>query len=272
MTNQRATPLMDSFRDMQLGHAFFSLAMSGLGVLGLVYGDFALQWQPVPPGLPWRQELAYLSGAIMLMGGIGLLAKPIAVRCALVLSIYLLIFWVAPQALKVAPAGRSVGPWLGFCETLAVAVGSWILWSSLRPRSVEIESSGLGTLHITRRLFGIACLVFGLSHFEYANFTAGMIPAWLPFRLWLAYVTGVGHAAAGLAILVGIRARLAATLEAAMMSSFVALVHFPSLWTATDWASTARIQWTALFWASALAGSAWIVAQSFDRRRPEAHL
>jgi uncharacterized membrane protein YphA (DoxX/SURF4 family) len=127
-------------------------------------------------------------------------------------------------------------------------------------------------LNLARRLFGIACLVFGLSHLEYANFTAGMIPAWLPLRPWLAYATGAGHAAAGVAILFGIRPRLAATLEAAMMSSFVALVHFPSLWTSPDWAPTARTQWTALFWAGALAGSAWIVAHSFRKRPAGAHL
>jgi uncharacterized membrane protein len=268
---QPPIPLMASFRYIAPGHAAFALAMSGLGVLGLVYGDFALQWQPVPPGLPAREGLAYLSGAIMLLGGIGLFAKPIAARCALALSIYLLIFWVAPQSLKLVPVVRSAGPWLGFCETLTAAVGGWILWSCLRPRGLETAPAGAAGLHVARRLFGIACLVFGLSHFEYANFTAGMIPAWLPLRTGLAYATGAGHAAAGLAILFGIRPRLAATLEAAMMSSFVALVHIPSLWTSPDWAPTSRIQWTALFWATALAGSAWIVAHSFGKRPAAAH-
>jgi uncharacterized membrane protein len=264
---QPPIPLMASFRYIAPGHAAFALAMSGLGVLGLVYGDFALQWQPVPPGLPAREGLAYLSGAIMLLGGIGLFAKPIAARCALALSIYLLIFWVAPRSLKLVPVVRSAGPWLGFCETLTAAVGGWILWSSLRAQG----PAGAAGLEVARRLFGIACLVFGLSHFEYANFTAGMIPAWLPLRPGLAYATGAGHAAAGLAILFGIRPRLAATLEAAMMSSFVALVHIPSLWTSPDWAPTSRIQWTALFWATALAGSAWIVAHSFGKRPAAAH-
>jgi uncharacterized membrane protein len=268
---QPPIPLMASLRNMELGHAAFALAMSGLGVLGLIFGDFALQWQPVPPGLPGRQGLAYLSGAIMLLGGIGLFARPIAARCALALSIYLLVFWVAPQSLKLVPQVRSAGPWLGFCETLTAAIGGWILWSCLRPRGLETGPAGAAGLNVARRLFGIACLVFGLSHFEYANFTAGMIPAWLPLRTGLAYATGAGHAAAGLAILFGIRPRLAATLEAAMMSSFVALVHIPSLWTSPDWAPTSRIQWTALFWATALAGSAWIVAHSFAKRPAAAH-
>ena len=89
-------------------------------------------------------------------------------------------------------------------------------------------------------------------------------------RLWLAYATGTGHAAAGLAILLGIRPRLAATLEALMMSSFVVLLHVPSLWAkpAPDWAPVARIEWIALYWASALAGSAWIIARSLRAGSP----
>ena len=54
-----------------------------------------------------------------------------------------------------------------------------------------------------------------------------------------------------------------------MMSSFVLLVHVPSLlqMPPPGWAPTLRVQLTALIWASALAGSAWIVARSL-RDRP----
>lgn len=50
------------------GSAIFALATCGLGVLGLVYGDFALQWQPVPDWLPWRHGVAYVSAALLLWG------------------------------------------------------------------------------------------------------------------------------------------------------------------------------------------------------------
>jgi uncharacterized membrane protein len=230
--------------------------MVGLGVLGLVYADFALQWQPVPQGLPWRQGLAYLSGVIMLTGGGGLYFKSIAARCATGLTVYLLACWVLPQALNVAPAPTNLARWLGLCETLAVTAGGWIL-------------IGRGGVRAAQCVFGLSCIVFGLSHFAYADFTAAMIPSWLPLRLGLAYATGIGHVAAGLGILFAVRPRLAATLEALMMSSFVILVHVPSLLTLPPpgWAPSGRIQWTALFWAAALAGSAWIVAQSL-RERP----
>ena len=119
-----------------------------------------------------------------------------------------------------------------------------------------------------RVLFGAACLVFGLSHFAYADFTVGMIPAWLPARLGLAYLTGAGHAAAGIAILSMRFSRLAAILEAVMMSVFVVLVHAPSIGAvpAPFWAPTYQMQWTLLAGALTLAASAWCIADSLRGR------
>ena len=242
------------------GPVVFALAMSGLGLLGLVYGDFALQWQPVPDWLPGRHGVAYVSAALLLLGGIGLLIKPAAGRAALVLALVLFSTWVLPQALKVATSAIGVGSLLGLCETLAVMSGGWLLWASISQKGTQVA----------RRLFGLCCVIFGLSHFVYVDFTAAMIPHWIPWRLAFAYATGAGHIAAGLGIALAVRPRLAATLEALMMSSFVILLHIPSLWTdpPPDWAPTVRIQLTALFWASALAGSAWLAAESLRSKSP----
>lgn len=116
--------------------------------------------------------------------------------------------------------------------------------------------AGDNRMRVARFLFGASCLVFGLSHFAYADFTGGMIPARLPSRLWLAYLTGAGHFA--------IVPRLAETLEVLLMSSFVSLVHLPSIVVkpAPSWAPTNRSQWTMLFIASTLAAAVWIVAWS----------
>jgi uncharacterized membrane protein len=254
-TRPPAIQVTDWVRTTGPGTVVFAAAMFGLGLLTLLYGDFALQWQPVPQGLPWRQGILYLSGVITPVAGIGLLIRPIAARCALTLTLVLLLLWVLPQVANAEAAAVSVGSVLGLCETLAAMTGALILWLSI---------SGRGALGMARRLFGIACIEFGLSHFVYASFTAEMIPHWLPLRLALAYATGAGHLAAGLCILLGVRPRLAATLEALMMSSFVILVHVPSLLAVPplEWAPTPRVQLTALFWASTLAASAWIVAHS----------
>lgn len=44
-----------------------------------------------------------------------------------------------------------------------------------------------------------------------------LVPTWLPLRVSWVYLTGAGHVAAGLAILIGVVPRLAAVLEAATL-------------------------------------------------------
>jgi hypothetical protein len=68
--------------------------------------------------------------------------------------------------------------------------------------------------------------------------------------------------------LLGIVPRLAATLEAVMVSAFVLLVHVPGV--IGDPGD--HLQWTMFFAASATGGAAWIVAHSYaGDAAPTAH-
>ena len=109
---------------------------------------------------------------------------------------------------------------------------------------------------IAIRVFGLCCLVFGASHFVYARFTASMVPHWLPMPLALAYATGAVHALTGLALVLRRWVRPAASIEAAMMTSFVLLVHIPRVAAAP----TDRTEITLLLVALTMSSAAWIVA------------
>lgn len=249
---------MVALQKIDLSRILFALGMCGLGVVTAFYGDFALQWQPIPKTLPGYNVLAYVSAALLTAGGIALVTK-VHVRAALMLACYLCVFWLPPQLLSVVPAYTSIASWLGFCEVLGVTCGAVIIWAG--PARAKVQRTA-------RVLFGLCCIVYGISHFAYPGFTADMIPHWLPQRLALAYVTGAAHVVAGLAIACRVLPRLAALLEAVMMSLFVVLLHLPSLWASPPpaWAPTLRVEITALFWATSLAASAWVVARSLPRR------
>jgi len=88
-----------------------------------------------------------------------------------------------------------------------------------------------------------------------------MIPAWFPEQLALAYLTGAGHAAAGIAILMNVLPRLAATMEACMMGCFVLFLHIPGVITEP----TSRFQWTMMFVAVSITGAAAIVAHQLTQ-------
>jgi uncharacterized membrane protein len=254
--------------DLGPGPALLAIATLGLGVLTLIYRDFALNWQPIPGSMPAREALVFVSAFSLLASGIGILMQRIAARSALFLFGYLLVFWVIPHLITVVPNFKSIGPWLGLCESLGVLSGAWLLWAQLTDSPIDSAQNvdfRRNSIRAFRRLFGLCCVIYGVSHFVYADFTAGMIPQWFPQRLWLAYATGAAHAAAGLGMVLGIYPRLAAILEAAMMSAFVVVLHIPSLWTQPPpaWGPTLRTELTPLFWATALAASAWLVARSY---------
>jgi uncharacterized membrane protein YphA (DoxX/SURF4 family) len=101
--------------------------------------------------------------------------------------------------------------------------------------------------------------MIGLSHFFYSEQTAAFVPAWLPWKLGWAYLTGTGSLVACVALLLGVVPRLAATAEAAMLTVITLLVWGPGLFAATP----DRTQWTGFFISLAIAAGAWVVADAY---------
>ena len=191
-----------------------------------------------------------------------MLVKRAAGLCSLIMALYMLSWVLVLQAPRVALAPADVGVWLGFCESLTLTLGGWMIFASLaEPGSrqrMKFYTDARGR-RVARLLFGACCVEFGLSHFIYTQFTASMVPAWFPDRLGIAYLAGAGHFAARLAILCAVLPCLAATMEAAMISSFLLLLHFAGVVAAPG----SRREWTMFFVASALAGAAWSVARTY---------
>jgi uncharacterized membrane protein len=247
-------------RTQQPALALLAAGIIGLGVLALIYGDFAMVWQPVAPWIPGRTLLAYASGALMLICGVGLClprTAPIAIR---VLFPYLIVWTLLKvPALFVAPGMEAV--WLGIGEILVLMTGGWTLFARLSGLS---EDSALGFavgergVRAARILFALAIIPIGLSHIMYVKATIDLVPAWLPFHLGWAYLTGIGQMACGLGVLLSILPRVAAYCEAGMVSIFALLVWAPRVMAAP----TQRLPWTALFITWVIAAGAWAVAQN----------
>jgi uncharacterized membrane protein YphA (DoxX/SURF4 family) len=240
------------------GRIVLALAAIGLGARGLVYGDFALQWQPVPEVVPWRTGLACAAAVIAGVLGAGLLWPRLARFAAAWLSAAVLLWVIALHGPRVFAAPLSIA-WLGFCEILSIAAGALMLLAATSPNPGFARWGGL----VGRLVFGACLPVFGIAHFAYPQFTADFIPAFIPFRLFWAYFTGVAHIAAGLSILSGVLARLGSLLFAVMVSSFVPLVHIPR---ALGDPSNPE-EWTALVIASLISGGAWCAAGSIALSR-----
>jgi len=244
----------------------FAAGLLLFGVLNIVFGTFNMQWQPIA-GIPYMSGFARGAGAVCIAAALGLLV-PRAAAWAAVLSAaaLLLLYWV-PQALAATHAGANIGAWLPMAENTAMLCGAVTVMATT-VKGTALDRSWLPgpVVVLAARIgFGLSCVVFGLCHFAYADFTAQMIPAFIPFHLPLAYITGAGHLLAGLALVSGVMARLAAVLEAVMMSLFVLLVHVPMLMEGPK-PEAVQIDWTLLAAALTMSASAWAVARALDGR------
>jgi uncharacterized membrane protein YphA (DoxX/SURF4 family) len=223
----------------------YALGAIGLGVVTLIFHDFLLQWQPVPQDMPLHGALAMLSGVLLIAAGAAVALPGAGTARLLLPSLYLL--WVLGLHGPVVVRDPSLANLLGLAEILSLATAGSTLVLAGRNRDAAV------------RLFGLCPLVFGFSHIAYAGFTAQMVPGWIPpGGLFWAGFTGAAHIAAGLAIVTGIGARVAAACLAAMCACFVLLLHLPRVIAAP----TDRLEWTMLLVSLSIAGAAWLVRRA----------
>lgn len=245
-----------------LGRFAMALGMLGLGILGHIYGDFALQWQPVPEGIPGRTLLAYASGLILAASGLSLFFRRTMLPGAAVLALFVAL-WVLALHLPKVIAGDA-GAWLGLFENVALTAGFWIIvgtHTTATPAGLG-RMLGANAVRTGRFAFAASLPMFGLSHFVYFEGAAGMIPPWIPWPGFWAAFTGAAHIAAGLSLLTNILPRLAAPLLGLMFTLFILLLHLPRVIDAPD----NRIEWTMICVATALTGAAWTVVGSLFRK------
>ena len=67
--------------------------------------------------------------------------------------------------------------------------------------------------------------IFGLMHFANAGQLSQMMPAWMPLKTILVYVTGLGLIAAPIALIINKKARLAMILLAIELLLFMVFIH-----------------------------------------------
>jgi uncharacterized membrane protein len=246
----------------RLGQLLLAVAVAVLGGLDLVWGDFSYIWQPVPPWLPWKEPLADASGVVLIACGLGMLVPRTARIAALLLTANMVAWLVLIKVPAVLASPGVAVEWESLGETLILIGGAWSLLVAVSggPRGRRGGLDGAAGLRLARLVYALAMPMMGLSHFFYLKLTASMIPAWIPFHVGFAGLTGAAHIAAGLGLLCGVLPRLAATAEAVMISLFALLANGAMVLAQPR----SHGMWAELLAAAAMAGAAWAVAGGLD--------
>jgi len=243
-----------------LGARVFGLGIIALALVCLAFGDFDFG-QSVPGDFPARTAFAYAAAVFMLIAGTAIEWRRAVTWGAAALAVYFALVVVVLMDGRVVVANYSeYGTYSSVAAQVAVAAGALIIFAA----NARLE--GITVTRLTRLgqvVIGICAVLFGGAHFVYMNLTAPLVPRWLPpsGEFW-GYATGVAHIAAGLAIVTGAQARLAAILLTIMYASFTPLVHLPMV-VANP---TNHFIWSENALNLILTSVAWVVADSLARR------
>ena len=247
---------------MVLGRWVYGVGVAALGLACLAFGDFD-PGQMVPKNFPAHTALAYSAGAFMVVAAAAIEWRRTAVWGAGALTGYYAVFVLLLMNGGLLLSRYAVyGTYENIAMQLAIAAAGLIVYAT----AAGIDGALTARLtRLGRMAFGVCSVIWGGAHFIYMDMTAPLVPKWLPpGQVFWGYVTGVLFIAAGLAILTGIQARLAAILLTVMVASFGLLANGPML--VAD--PSNHFNWTESALNLALIGAAWIVADSLAHSVP----
>lgn len=242
-----------------LGRRIFGFAALLIGAIGLWFGQLAGVWQPTPDFAEHWNWFPYLVAAGFIVGGVAVQwrrTEALGGSLLAALFAFFTLMWVK----RILLLPLVFGTWGGAAEQLAMALpGLFIaLHASWRGRWKKKP-----VLEVSRILFGVCAIAFGLNHFFNLDGTSDMVPGWIPpAKQFWAIATGVADVAAGLAIVGGILAPLAARLLTLMFGSFLLFVWLPTLiGNPTD-----HIAWAGTAITLGLVGAACVMADALSVR------
>jgi uncharacterized membrane protein YphA (DoxX/SURF4 family) len=252
---------LDALFDRRLSVRVHGLAAVALGLVGLVWGDYAVVWNPAPDAVPGRSSLGYIVAVPFLVAGLAIQFQRTAYLGALTLALLYGLAVVFLDIPRVFAQPSEFLAWYGVAETLAIAAGALVAYVYCARFEAETAER---VSKIGRRIFGACLMMFGMAHLVYLAYTAKMVPAWLPpGQTFWAYATAAGHFAAGIAIMSAVYARAAGMLLTGMFVVFAILVHAPTV--VSD--PHRHFFWVENAINFVLIGSAWVIAASIPLTR-----
>jgi len=241
---------------LHLGRFFYAMAIIAFGIELFIYHDLSIH-MPVPAGAPGRLLWVYALALLLGAGGLCIAANKKARLAATCLGVLFFVMLVTVHLPKLISNVYDSGAWTIAAETLALCGGSLIIATTL-PAGLGWNRSIDKALRLGDLFFAGSLIIFSIQHFRYADFIAGLVPQWIPGRLFWAYFVSVAFCAAAISIRSNIKVRLSTTLLGIMFLVWVVILHAPRVAAHPH----SENEWTSLFMALAMAGISFALAST----------
>jgi uncharacterized membrane protein YphA (DoxX/SURF4 family) len=243
-----------------IGRIFYAIGLIGIGIQHWIFADFIPVMVPAwHAWIPGRPFWGYAFGAALIAAGaaivFGVGARTVAaISGAAILALVVLVD--VPVQLAANPS--RLGALTNTFKALTTSGGAWVVAGSLKEPASKIPGRLEALMPLGRFFLPIAVAVFGIDRFLYTDFVASLVPKWIPGALFWTYFTGVTLIAAGVGMILGIRARLASLMLGIMIFLRFLILHIPRA--IADPHSLKGNQWTSVCEALAFSGIAFLLA------------
>src|ERR1017187_6388823 len=206
----------------------FAIPLAAFGAEHLSGG---IPLQMVPSYMPWRLFWIYFVGFALIAAALSIATK-IQVRWSGLLLGAMMFLFVAmlhlPGAVRVG--GRFA--WTVVIREMSFGGGGWVLAGIAMGGRGDGQRKSLIT--VGRVLIAIAAIVFGVQHFLHPLGLPGVplekqMPAWIPARAFIDYLTGAFLIVAGVCFLLARKTRMAATYLGTWILLLVVAIYGPVL-------------------------------------------
>jgi uncharacterized membrane protein len=243
-----------------LGLIFVATSLVVFGVQHFIYGGFVATL--VPAFMPGRLFWAYFVGVAFVAAAIGILTRMLGRAAATMLGVMFFLFVVLLHIPRIIGKSSDGSEWTSGFMALAMCGGAWILASAA---PLEEREKADPFLKLGRYFFALAFVAFGIQHFLFGRYAAGLGPPWIPGRPLLAYLFGAIFVGTGAAIFMGKKTPMAATLLASITFLYFLLLYIPRIIGQPHNPGP----WTSGFEILALCGGALVLASSLPSEASE---
>lgn len=254
--NEVGLPFSNMEKSQTPGRVFVAVSLVVFGVQHFMYGGFVAGL--VPAFMPGRLFWAYFVGVAFIAAAAGILYKMLARPAATMLGVMFFLFVLLLHIPRIVLHSRDGNEWTSGFVALAMCGGAWVLASAAPLYEREVPDP---FLRIGRYFFALTFVGFGIQHFVYGRFAAGLGPPWFTGGPLRAYLTGVVLVPIGAAIMLGKKARMAATALGMILFLFFLVIHAPRIVTQLHNPGP----WTSGFEILALSGCALVLASSLPK-------